>query len=99
MALFRRVKLFKTLLSQSLTFIPRCKQLNYALNSLLSLNMVVALLVAFALDNTVPGSKEERGVYIWSDSSSVDSDPAALVLYMLPKRIGSYFRWAKCVGS
>lgn len=75
------------------------KGLNYALNSLLSLNMVVALLVAFVLDNTVPGTRQERGVYIWSDSSSVDTDPASLQMYLLPKRIGRSFRWAKWVGS
>ncbi|KAJ6835528.1 putative nucleobase-ascorbate transporter 11 [Iris pallida] len=75
------------------------KGVNYALNSLLSLNMVVALLVAFVLDNTVPGTRQERGVYIWSDSSSVDTDPASLQMYLLPKRIARSFRWAKWVGS
>ncbi|ONM35041.1 Nucleobase-ascorbate transporter 11 [Zea mays] len=38
--------------------------LNYALNALLSIDVVVALLVALILDNTVPGSRQERGVYI-----------------------------------
>lgn len=61
--------------------------------------MVVALLVAFVLDNTVPGSRQERGVYIWSDSNSVVVDPASLDIYRLPKRIGHFFKWAKCVGS
>lgn len=73
--------------------------LNYALNSLLSLNMVVALLVAFVLDNTVPGSRQERGVYIWSDSNNAEVDQATLDLYRLPKRIRRFFKWAKCVGS
>uniref|UniRef100_A0A0R0ITE3 Nucleobase-ascorbate transporter 11 n=1 Tax=Glycine max TaxID=3847 RepID=A0A0R0ITE3_SOYBN len=40
------------------------KQLHFAINALMSLNMVVTLLVAFILDNTIPGSKQERGVYI-----------------------------------
>ncbi|MCH83187.1 nucleobase-ascorbate transporter 11-like, partial [Trifolium medium] len=35
------------------------------------MNMVVILLVAFLLDNTIPGSKEERGVYIWSRAEDV----------------------------
>ncbi|KAM0935553.1 putative xanthine/uracil/vitamin C permease [Dioscorea sansibarensis] len=72
--------------------------LNYALNGLLSLNMVVALLVAFVLDNTVPGTKQERGVYIWSNPRSPDVDPASLEPYLLPKQISCFFRWAKCVG-
>ncbi|KAL3583450.1 hypothetical protein D5086_014511 [Populus alba] len=42
------------------------KQFDFAMNALMSLNMVVTLLVAFVLDNTVPGSRQERGVYIWS---------------------------------
>ncbi|XP_019709107.1 nucleobase-ascorbate transporter 11 isoform X2 [Elaeis guineensis] len=75
------------------------KGLNFALNALLSLNMVVALLVAFVLDNTVPGSRQERGVYIWSDSSRPDVDPSFLGPYLLPEKIGRFFGWAKCVGS
>ncbi|EHA8589606.1 nucleobase-ascorbate transporter 11 [Cocos nucifera] len=75
------------------------KGLNFALNALLSLNMVVALLVAFVLDNTVPGSRQERGVYIWSDSRAPDLDPSFLGSYLLPEKIGRYFGWAKCVGS
>lgn len=61
--------------------------------------MVVALLVAFVLDNTVPGTRQERGVYIWSNSKDIDTDPAALELYRLPKGVGRFFAWAKCVGS
>ncbi|OAY81134.1 Nucleobase-ascorbate transporter 11, partial [Ananas comosus] len=68
--------------------------LNYALNALLSINMVVALLVAFILDNTVPGTKQER-VYIWSDSRRPEVDPASLKPYMLPEKISCWFRWAK----
>uniref|UniRef100_A0A162AJ32 Nucleobase-ascorbate transporter 12 n=1 Tax=Daucus carota subsp. sativus TaxID=79200 RepID=A0A162AJ32_DAUCS len=37
--------------------------LNYVVNTLLSLHMVIAFLVAVILDNTVPGSRQERGVY------------------------------------
>ncbi|KAG2240555.1 hypothetical protein Bca52824_090697 [Brassica carinata] len=35
-------------------------QLDFAMNAVMSLNMVVTFLLAFVLDNTVPGSKEER---------------------------------------
>jgi solute carrier family 23 (nucleobase transporter), member 1 len=73
-------------------------QLNYAVNALLSINVVVALLVALILDNTVPGSKQERGVYIWSDPTSLDVDPVTLEPYRLPEKISCWFGWAKCVG-
>uniref|UniRef100_A0A0D9WYZ1 Nucleobase-ascorbate transporter 11 n=1 Tax=Leersia perrieri TaxID=77586 RepID=A0A0D9WYZ1_9ORYZ len=72
--------------------------LNFAVNALLSINVVVALLVALILDNTVPGSKQERGVYIWSDPKSLEMDPASLEPYRLPQKISCWFRWAKCVG-
>ncbi|KAF8644571.1 hypothetical protein HU200_066427 [Digitaria exilis] len=72
--------------------------LNYAVNALLSINVVVALLVALLLDNTVPGSRQERGVYIWSDPKSLEVDPATLEPYRLPEKISCWFRWAKCVG-
>ncbi|KAG2645422.1 nucleobase-ascorbate transporter 11-like [Panicum virgatum] len=72
--------------------------LNYAVNALLSINVVVALLVALLLDNTVPGSRQERGVYIWSDPKSLEVDPATLEPYRLPKKISCWFKWAKCVG-
>ncbi|CAL9101542.1 unnamed protein product [Musa acuminata var. zebrina] len=71
---------------------------NFALNGLLSLNMVVALLVAFILDNTVPGSRQERGVYIWSDSKRLDTDSSSLEPYSLPAKVRRYFWWAKWVG-
>ncbi|KAI5012979.1 hypothetical protein ZWY2020_027933 [Hordeum vulgare] len=72
--------------------------LNYAVNALLSINVVVALVVAIILDNTVPGSKQERGVYIWSDPKSLELDLASLEPYRLPNKISCWFRWAKCVG-
>ncbi|KAJ1254373.1 hypothetical protein BS78_02G282100 [Paspalum vaginatum] len=72
--------------------------LNYAVNALLSINVVVALLVALILDNTVPGSRQERGVYIWSDPKSLEVDPATLEPYRLPEKISCWFKWAKCVG-
>lgn len=72
--------------------------LNYAVNALLSINVVVALVVAMILDNTVTGSKQERGVYIWSDPNSLEMDPTSLDPYRLPKKISCWFGWAKCVG-
>ncbi|KAK7341954.1 hypothetical protein VNO80_24895 [Phaseolus coccineus] len=72
--------------------------LNYVLNTLFSLHMVIAFLVAVILDNTVPGSKLERGVYVWSEAEVARREPAVANDYELPLRIGRIFRWVKWVG-
>ncbi|KAK7361338.1 hypothetical protein VNO77_03389 [Canavalia gladiata] len=74
------------------------KQLDFAINALMSLNMVVTLLVAFILDNTVPGSQQERGVYIWSRAEDIATDPSLPSVYSLPRKIARCFCWAKCLG-
>ncbi|XP_027916635.1 nucleobase-ascorbate transporter 11-like [Vigna unguiculata] len=74
------------------------QQLDFAINGLMSLNMVVTLLVAFILDNTVPGSQQERGVYIWSRPQDIASHPSLLSTYSLPRKIARCFGWAKCLG-
>lgn len=68
------------------------------LNTLLSLNMLIAFLVAVILDNTVPGSRQERGVYVWSDRETARREPAVTKDYELPFRVGKIFRWVKWVG-
>ncbi|VFQ88097.1 unnamed protein product [Cuscuta campestris] len=73
-------------------------QIDFALNALMSLNMVVTLLVAFILDNTVPGTRQQRGVYIWSTTEDITSDPSSFSDYSLPSEVARCFRWAKCVG-
>ncbi|KAJ4978779.1 hypothetical protein NE237_009559 [Protea cynaroides] len=72
--------------------------LNYVLNTLLSFHMVIAFLVAVILDNTVPGSRQERGVYVWSEPENAKREPAVGKDYRLPFRIGRVFRWVKWVG-
>lgn len=72
--------------------------LNYFLNTLLSLHMVIAFLVAVVLDNTVPGSQQERGVYVWSEPETARREPAVAKDYELPFRVGRVFRWVKWVG-
>ncbi|CAI0544501.1 unnamed protein product [Linum tenue] len=72
--------------------------LNYFLNTLLSLHMVVAFIMAVILDNTVPGSRQERGVYVWSDAETARREPAVAKDYELPFRVGRLFRWVKWVG-
>ncbi|KAF3439198.1 hypothetical protein FNV43_RR17473 [Rhamnella rubrinervis] len=73
------------------------KQLDFALNAIMSLNMVVTLLVAFILDNTVPGNRQERGVYIWSSREEIRSDPSAVADYSLPRKVSKCLCWAKCL--
>jgi hypothetical protein len=73
-------------------------QVNYVLNTLLSLNMVIAFLVALILDNTVPGGRQERGLYVWSESEAAKRESAFMKDYELPFKIGRAFRWVKCVG-
>ncbi|PRQ32171.1 putative xanthine/uracil/vitamin C permease [Rosa chinensis] len=72
--------------------------MNYVLNTLFSLHMVIAFLVAVILDNTVPGSRQERGVYVWSEREVAKREPAVAKDYELPFRIGRVFRWVKWVG-
>ncbi|KAI4304724.1 hypothetical protein MLD38_040199 [Melastoma candidum] len=71
---------------------------NYVMNTLLSMNMFVAFVVAIILDNTVPGSKQERGVYVWSETEAARREPAVAKDYELPFRVGKFFRWVKWVG-
>uniref|UniRef100_A0A0D9V7Z8 Nucleobase-ascorbate transporter 12 n=1 Tax=Leersia perrieri TaxID=77586 RepID=A0A0D9V7Z8_9ORYZ len=68
---------------------------NYILNTLLSLNMVIAFLVALVLDNTVPGGRQERGLYVWSDAEAARRESAVMKDYELPFKIGQAFKWVK----
>lgn len=73
-------------------------QLDFAVNGLLSMNMVVTFLMAFVLDNSVPGSKQERGVYKWSTSEDLANDASSEANYRLPSGVRSICCWAKCLG-
>ncbi|KAK8605069.1 hypothetical protein V6N13_082526 [Hibiscus sabdariffa] len=79
-------------------FRTKYEGVNYIMNTLLSLNMVIAFIVAVILDNTVPGSRQERGVYVWSESEAARKEPAVVKDYELPFRVGRIFRWVKWVG-
>ncbi len=72
-------------------------QLNFALNTILSMNMVIAFLVAYILDNTVPGSQLERGTYVWSQRSA-RNEPVIVKEYGLPFGLSNYVTWARWVG-
>ncbi|KAF5744817.1 hypothetical protein HS088_TW07G00397 [Tripterygium wilfordii] len=71
---------------------------NYFMNTLLSLHMIIAFLVAVILDNTVPGSRQECGVYIWSEHEAARREPAVAKDYELPFRVGKLFGWVNWVG-
>ncbi|KAE8691048.1 hypothetical protein F3Y22_tig00110893pilonHSYRG00999 [Hibiscus syriacus] len=57
--------------------------------------MLTALVI---LDNTVPGSQQERGVYVWSESEAARREQAVVKDYELPFWVGRIFRWVKWVG-
>ncbi|GFZ07309.1 nucleobase-ascorbate transporter 12 [Actinidia rufa] len=59
---------------------------------------LIVLSLVVVLDNTVPGSSQERGVYIWSEPEAARRDPAVAKDYGLPFRVGRVFRWVKWVG-
>ncbi|KAF9598688.1 hypothetical protein IFM89_029938 [Coptis chinensis] len=71
---------------------------NYVLNTIFSFHMVIAFLIALILDNTVPGSRQERGVYVWSEPETARREAAVAKDYELPFRVGRVFRWVKWVG-
>jgi hypothetical protein len=75
-------------------------QVNYVLNTILSLNMVITFLVALTLilDNIVPGGCQERGLDVWSEAEAARRESTFMKDYELPFKIGRPFRWVKCVG-
>ncbi|KAG8477093.1 hypothetical protein CXB51_030783 [Gossypium anomalum] len=75
------------------------EQLDFSINALLSMSMVITLLVAFVLDNTVPGSREERGVYIWSSAEDVATDPSLQLDYSLPGKFSSLCCCSSCLRA
>ncbi|XP_030463220.2 nucleobase-ascorbate transporter 11 [Syzygium oleosum] len=74
-------------------------QLDFTINALMSLNMVVTLLVAIVLDTTVPGNRQERGVYIWTQRDDVVADPTSLADYSLPRKVARIFCCSRCLNA
>lgn len=72
--------------------------LNFFLNTVFSLHMVIAFAVALILDNTVPGSRQEKGAYSWSRSRGARTEPAVVKDYGLPFGLSRFFLWARWVG-
>lgn len=79
-------------------FDKKYENVNFALNTIFSMNMSIAFLVAFFLDNTVPGSRQERGTYIWSNGRTARNDPTVVKEYGLPFGLSRYFMWCRWMG-
>jgi nucleobase transporter 1/2 len=62
--------------------------------ALFSSPMIIALIAAFTLDNTVPGTREERGLTIWDKvrDADVNNDPEYVQVYSLPFCFAKMFR-------
>ena len=74
-------------------------QLNYAVNALLSINVVVALLVALILDNTVPGSRHlDRSQIPRGGSCDIGTLPIAGEGFVLVQ-VGKVCRHLKALRS
>ncbi|CAN6438682.1 unnamed protein product [Victoria cruziana] len=71
---------------------------NYVLNTLLSFHMVIAFLTSVVLDNSVPGSRQERGVYVWTPATAARQERDVAKDYELPYSCGGAFTWVKWVG-
>ncbi|XP_058390763.1 solute carrier family 23 member 1-like [Diceros bicornis minor] len=67
-------------------------QLDQVIQVLLTTNMFVGGLLGFLLDNTIPGSPEERGHLAWLQIHKVfEETPKASEVYSLPCGIGTKF--------
>ncbi|XP_062990741.1 solute carrier family 23 member 1-like [Elgaria multicarinata webbii] len=68
-------------------------QLDQVIQVLLTTGMFVGGFLGFLLDNTIPGSKEERGIVAWRECHNEDSDCTVNTsdVYDLPFGIGSRF--------
>ena len=62
--------------------------------SLFSSPIVVVLMLSMFLDNTIPGTRKERGLLVWSRVSAADvnNDPEYVKAYSLPLCFAKLFR-------
>ncbi|CAM4465881.1 unnamed protein product [Lepidochelys olivacea] len=67
-------------------------QLDQVIQVLLTTGMFVGGFLAFILDNTIPGSQEERGLLAWKKTSQEEYDEIRVMeVYNLPFGIGTKF--------
>ncbi|NXY90888.1 S23A1 protein, partial [Alcedo cyanopectus] len=66
-------------------------QLDQVIQVLLTTGMFVGGLLGFLLDNTIPGTQEERGLLAWKNSHKGEADNSLLIskVYDLPFGIGT----------
>lgn len=62
--------------------------------SIFSSTMIVALICSFILDNTIPGTRKERGLHVWDKvrSADINNDPEYVKVYSLPLALAKIFR-------
>ena len=62
--------------------------------SIFSSPMIVAFMAAFFLDNTVPGTRKERGLHVWDaiKPANINNDPEYVEVYSLPIGLAKMFR-------
>ncbi|NXO55248.1 S23A1 protein, partial [Aramus guarauna] len=68
-------------------------QLDQVIQVLLTTGMFVGGLLGFILDNTIPGTQEERGLLAWKNSYKGEADNSQLIskVYDLPFGIGTKY--------
>ncbi|KFU90660.1 Solute carrier family 23 member 1, partial [Chaetura pelagica] len=68
-------------------------QLDQVIQVLLTTGMFVGGLLGFILDNTIPGTEEERGLLAWKKSHKGEADSSQLVskVYDLPFGVGTKY--------
>ncbi|XP_037692029.1 solute carrier family 23 member 1-like isoform X2 [Choloepus didactylus] len=73
-------------------------QLDQVIQVLLTTGMFVGGFMGFLLDNTIPGSQEERGLLIWNQLQEESEETVrSLEVYRLPFGIGTKFCTSSCV--
>jgi nucleobase transporter 1/2 len=62
--------------------------------ALFSSPMIIALIAAFVLDNTIPGTPKERGLLAWAHvrDADVNNDPEYVKVYSLPLFFAKLFK-------
>jgi solute carrier family 23 (nucleobase transporter), member 1 len=62
--------------------------------AIFSSSMIIAFLAAFIMDNTVKGTREERGLHVWDaiKPHDVNNDPEYVEVYSLPIGLARIFR-------
>lgn len=71
-------------------------QLDQVIQVLLTTGMFVGGFLGFLLDNTIPGSLEERGLLAWNQAQESEDTTKASEIYSFPCGIGTKFCTSSC---